>query len=159
MSLNDGRREFAAAAKALNEAGDKALRREVYAAFRRAAKPLGERIIREGAGGLPARGGLAGRVARAKVQQSNSTRGRNPGVALKFKTVPNSQGQSYDLKTMDEGVVRHPTFGRRNQWRVTRVRPQLFTTPFEAGREDVATEVIAAMRHVADQIARNSTRG
>jgi hypothetical protein len=158
---DNGQAAFRAAAQALNEAGDKELRREVYAAFKKAAKPLGERIVREGAAGLPRRGGLSARVAAAKVGQSNSTTGRNPGVAITLRTKPGNGGKSIDLRAIDvQGKVKHPVFGRRKVWRVTNVRSQLFTDPFEAGREPVAREVVDALQTVADRIQREAhTRG
>jgi hypothetical protein len=157
---DNGQAAFRAAAQALNEAGDKELRREVYAAFKKAAKPLGERIVHGGSAGLPRRGGLSARVAAAKVGQSNSTTGRNPGVALTIRTKPGDTGKSMNLVTVDKGIVRHPTFGRRTVWRVTKVTPELFTKEFEAGREPVAREVLDALQTVADRIQRQAhTRG
>jgi hypothetical protein len=157
---DNGQSAFRAAAQALNEAGDKELRREVYAAFKKAAKPLGERIVRDGSAGLPHHGGLSARVAAAKVGQSNSTTGRNPGVALTLRTKPGDSGKSMDLRTIDKGIVRHPVFGRRKVWRVTKVASELFTKAFEAGREPVARDVLDALQTVADRIQREAhTRG
>jgi hypothetical protein len=150
---------FKAAAQALNAAGDKDLRNEVYAAFRKATKPLGESIIREGSAEMPRGGGLAARVAAAKMGQSNSTTGRNPGVALSFRTKPGTTGQSYNLRALDAGIARHPTFGNRAVWRVTSIRAGAFTRPFEAGKEPVAQQVLLALEKVAQQIARTTTTG
>jgi hypothetical protein len=156
-SSPDGTEAFRRAAQTLNEAGDKDLRREVYAALRRAAKPLGDKVIAEGSSGLPGRGGLRARVAAAKFGQSNATTGRNPGVSLRFRTT-----QGYDLAAMDRGQLRHPVFARAGQprtWVRQSIRAKLFTTPFEAGVEPVRKEIVAAMEAVAQDIAAKTSRG
>ncbi|HEY2088601.1 MAG TPA: hypothetical protein VGH54_21600 [Mycobacterium sp.] len=148
----DGTEAFLAAAQALNEAGDKELRKEVYAAFRRVAKPLGERMIAEGAAELPHRGGLAARVAAARLSQSNATTGRNPAVAIKLKV-----REGYNLRTFDQGTIRHRVFGS-NRWVAQSIRAGAFTRPFEAGADQVRKELIAALEKVANGI-REGTEG
>ncbi|MGX7679075.1 hypothetical protein ACSMXN_09255 [Jatrophihabitans sp. DSM 45814] len=149
--------QFTAAAKALNEAADKTIRTEVYAAFRRAAKPLGESIIREGSAELPHRGGLAARVAKAKLAQSNATTGNNPKVAISLKV-----REGYSLKSMDAGTIRHPVFSRADRtqvWVKQSIRSGAFTRPFEAGADPVRKEVLTALENVARQIRDGTARG
>lgn len=152
VSRADSSAQFREAAKALNEAADKGLRREVYAGFRKAAKPLGERMISQGAAEMPHHGGLAARIAASKLAQSNSTTGRNPSITLSLRS-----REGYDLKAMDAGILRHPVFGR---WlagvKPQRLRPGAFTRPFEAGADGVRKEVIAALNRVNDQIVKQS---
>jgi hypothetical protein len=153
----DGTEQFKAAAHALNEAADKGIRREVYAAFRRVAKPLGEQIVEKGSQRLPRRGGLAARVAAAKVGQSNATTGKNPSVAIRVRA-----REGYDLKSVDAGTLRHPVFaraGRPRVWSATKVNPNAFTAPFEGGVDQVRTEVLAALERVAEQIRSGSAGG
>lgn len=147
-------RDFLAAAEVLNEAGDKGLRNEVYADFRKAARPLGEKVIAQGAAAMPKRGGLSAILAKAKMSQSNSTTGRNPAVALSFRTNP-----SHALKAMNDGDVRHPAWPRpgvKRVWRVTKVEPGAYSRPFEAGRDDVAKEIVDGLNRVAQEIARKT---
>lgn len=155
MATSDPNADFRAAADALNEAADKELRKQVYARLRKIAKPLGVKVIREGSARLPRAGGLSARVAAAKMSQSNSTTGRNPGVALRFRTSP-----TMDLQGMDEGIVRHPYWGH---WvrgaKPQSIRPRAFSDPFEAGREPVAAEIVKAMEDVAKQIEHQSESG
>lgn len=153
MSTNDQAAAFRAAAQALNEAADKELRKQVYAAFRKASKPLGETVIREGSAKMPHRGGLSARLATAKLSQSNSTTGRNPGITLRIKS-----REGYELPALDRGRLRHPVFGRRRRWVLQRVPARAFSTPFEQGREQVANEVTRALEDVAQDIARQTRR-
>jgi hypothetical protein len=151
--------QFVAAAAALNEAADKDLRKEVYAAFRKAAKPLIEKIIKDGALHVPASGGLRARVLAAKASQSNATAGRNPGVAFRFR-------KPRVMAYIDAGVIPHPVFAdrgrRRGAWtwdESQTIRPGAYLHVFEAGREQVAAEVIRALEEVADRIVRESKKG
>jgi hypothetical protein len=149
----EGSENFKAAAQALNAAADKGLRTELYAAFRAAAKPLGEKVIAQGAAEMPKAGGLSARVAAAKVAQSNATTGKNPKVALSLKT-----REGYALKKFDAGEIRHRVFGS-GRWVVQKIRPGAFTRPFEAGAGDVRKEVLKALERVAEQIRSGSAGG
>lgn len=153
----EGTEQFQAAAQALNDAGDREIRKAVYAAFRRAGKPLGERIVAEGSAQMPRRGGLSARIAQAKVAQSNATTGRNPSVVLKLRTA-----QRYNLTAMDAGVLRHPVFDRPNKlrrWVQQRVPARAFSTVFEAGADDVRAQLLDELEHVARQIRDGTARG
>lgn len=150
--------DFRDAAQVLNELGDKDLRRDVYAAFRKVAAPLGHDVIKYGAVRMPKRGGFAAVVAAAKFGQSNATTGRSPGVALSFRTRP-----SHDLKAVDAGILRHPVFPRRGEmkppWAVTRVPARAFSTPFEAGRPRVARELVNVLENAANDVRHSVERG
>lgn len=157
VSQADGTEQFRAAAQALNDAADREVRTQVYGAFRRAAKPLSDRMIQEGSPELPHRGGLAARVGRAKASQSNATTGRNPSVAIRLKTP-----DGYSLRAMDEGHVRHPVFaraGRPRKWVVQSIPKHAFTKVFEAGADGVRKEVLDALEQVARDIRNGTARG
>jgi hypothetical protein len=149
----EGTEQFKAAAQALNEAADKLLRKEVYAAFRTAARPLGETIVKQGAAALPKKGGLSARVAAAKVGQSNATTGKNPKVAISIRT-----REGYALAAMDRGILRHKVFNT-GRWVTQKITPGAFTKPFEAGADDVRKEVLAALVRVAEQIKAGTAGG
>jgi hypothetical protein len=156
MPVSENGADYLAAAKVLTEYGDAGLIKEVRADMRKAARPLGERVIKEGAAAMPRRGGLSHILEGAKMSQSNATSGRNPGVALTFKTNP-----PHDLKSMNEGIVRHPTFGHREKgdWKETKVKPGAYSRPFEAGQEATASEIVDGLNRVAQDIARRTKGG
>lgn len=146
--------DFRAAAQVLNELGDKDLRRDVYAGFKKVARPLGADVIKHGAANMPRRGGFAATVARAKMGQSNATTGRNLGVALSFRTSP-----SHDLKTVDGGSLAHPVFPRRGdmtrRWVRQSVPKHAFTIPFNAGQPKVAKELTRILEEAAHKVSRS----
>ena len=65
---------------------------------------------------LPARGGLGAWVASSRL--TASVRLRGSGAAILLKAGRNSRGSRSDVRAIDRGRVRHPTFGRRasNAW-------------------------------------------
>jgi hypothetical protein len=154
---DEGAAAFKAAAQALNDAADKDLRRQVYAEFRAAARPLGDKVIAEGSAALPHRGGLSIRVSKARMGQSNATTGHNPSIRLNFRVK-----EGYDLKAMDDGNVTHPVFARPGQprvWRRQSIRAGAFTTPFEAEVGDVERDILTGLEKVSQEIVVKTRRG
>lgn len=142
----DGVEHFAQVARALRAAGAKDLRRELYRGLNRATKPLKD-AAKANAATLPQRGGLAGRVQRARFSTKGRA-GRNPSVSIVAK---DAKSRSVDLRALDAGTVRHPTFGHR-PWVSQPVTPGWFSKPMEAGADDVAREVLAAVDAVAAKL-------
>jgi hypothetical protein len=79
---------------------------------------------------LPKRGGLNAWVAAIKVTLSiKSSSPRSAGVVVKGGR--NSTGARSDIRAIDSGRVRAPSWGRRGpgQWHTVTVQPGFFTTP------------------------------
>ena len=74
--------EFRGLARAVKDA-DKGLRRELFKAVERAAKPVKWDVTRSALEMLPERGGLNRWVASAKVSVRQAYSGRNPGITIK----------------------------------------------------------------------------
>lgn len=95
-------------------------------------KPLPEvrkAIRRRALDTLPKRGGLNRWVARTRVLGQVRVTGR--GVEIKLVGRRKSQAGTSDLKRLDRGRIRHPTFGQRGKgmWHTQAVRPGYFTDP------------------------------
>ena len=147
----EGTEQFRAAAKALNELGDREVRKAVYRSFREIAKPLGEAARDSGAEAMPHRGGLSARVAASKVGIRNSTTGRNPGVAIILTT-----REGYKLGYLNQGSLRHPVFGHRKTWRGQTVPAGKFTEGFEKGADKVRAKVIDALETTTSEAMRKA---
>lgn len=137
---------FRAAAKALNAAGDKDLRREVYRTFREMTRPLALEVIREASVVLPHRGGLSGRVAAAKIGQTNATTGASPRITVNLST-----REGYDLRRMDQGIVWHKVWGRK-PWRRQTVPAAAFSDAWERRAPQAAEKVLEALEQVTRKI-------
>jgi hypothetical protein len=157
---NDATADFIKAAKALNEAGDRELRKAVYKSFRTAALPLGQAMVEGLAEAMPKRGGLSDRVRGAKPAVRNATTGSNPRVMITFRLPPYKNPR---LKAMDEGELRHPIFVRqgepRKMWRWTSqsVPAGGASKAFEAGAPGVRAIILRDLTFVVDETARKGS--
>ena len=142
--MANGAEEFAKLARDLRAAGDKDLRKELYRGLNRATKGLKDAAKDSARRTLPQGGGLADRVARARFS-TRARAGRSPSIRIVAK---DSKGRPVDLYALDQGTVRHPTFGRR-PWVAQRVDPGWFTEPMERGAGDARRHIEAAVAEVA----------
>ena len=143
-----GAEKFEKVAKALKQAGDKELRKELYSAINRATKPMRAEAKKSAERNLPKTGGLNKRVAQARFSTRRRA-GRNPGVQI----VAKGMGQ---LALMDRGRVRHPVYGNRKRW-VNQPIPDAegwFTQPMEEGKLVAQKEIVRTLDDVAKKIAR-----
>lgn len=143
-----GAEKFERVAKALRQAGDKELRKELYAGINRATKPLRANARKSAEKNLPKAGGLNKRVARARMSTRRVT-GKNPGVKIVAKGMD-------QLGLMDRGMVRHPVYGNRKKW-VNQPIPDAegwFTQPMEDGKPQAQREIVHSLDDVAKKLAK-----
>lgn len=78
---------------------------------------------------MPHRGGLDAWVARERVTAVIRLSGRRAGVKVKGSR-KSAKGKA-DLRRLDDGRVRHPSWGRRDpgSWHTQAVTPHYFTDP------------------------------
>jgi hypothetical protein len=78
---------------------------------------------------LPEGGGLNEWVAAAPIKAKTTFAGER--ITVHISAGRDSQGGRSDLKRIDAGKVRHPTWGRRTKgsWSLTTVTPGFFTKP------------------------------
>lgn len=139
-------------ARALKAAGNKDLRKELMKAAQRSTRPVKREVAASARKTLPSRGGLNVWVAGAKVQTKTRTAGRSVGVVITGKP-GRRQSPSSDLKAINRGRVRHPTYGHR-PWVNQRVRPGFWDDVMEGPVSDRARrEFKDAMDQVARQLA------
>lgn len=154
-SAVEGTADFIKAAHALNEAGDRELRKAVYKGFRTAAVPLGDRMVARLAGDMPKRGGLSSLIARSKPSIRNATTGKNPRVMITLRSPAGTK-----LKPLDEGKVRHPVFargGRDRVWVNQDVPARGATDAFEQGAPAVRAAIIRDLNQVISETARKAS--
>lgn len=139
---------FQAAARALNAAGNRDLRREVYRTFKEIAKPAAQETVAEASAQLPRRGGLSARVAAAKIGQTNATTGSSPRITVNLST-----REGYDLRRMDEGTVWHKVWGRE-PWKRQTVPARAFSAAWERRAPELADKVMQALERTTKGIGR-----
>jgi hypothetical protein len=140
--------------RALKEAGNRGLQRELTRGLNRAVLPLKRSLPESARAVLPRRGGLNERVAtslKTGLRRSDNRFGN--GVRLVVKSA-----KLRELNRLDQGSVRHPVFQRPNQsrrdatWVVQAITPGWFTGPAEELAPQARVEAKAAIDAVAAQI-------
>lgn len=135
----------------LRELERRDIQRELRAKLRRPLPAVRAAVRARALATLPKRGGLNRWAAKAKVDFEIVYVGRGAGVRL---TVSRSsmRGPS-DLRALDRGRVRHPSWGRRRpgQWHIQLVTPKVYSGPLtevDQWRRAAAAAVGAAVERV-----------
>ena len=132
-------------------------RREIVKAIgrgvRKGVPPVRKAIRDRAIATLPHRNGLGKWVARLSVTAQVKLQARSG--TIKLKGGRNSQGQRSDIKRIDAGRVRAPTWGRRsgNAWHLQQVTPGFFTDT-AAKAKDWQDDVGRAVDDALDQLRR-----
>lgn len=143
-----GAEHFLELSKALKRAGQTAMRKELHAGMRRAAKPLIAKTRAEARRRLPKGGGLADQVAKEPQRVQVRTGARSAGVRL---AVSNKAGGA---RAANRGKIRHPVFGNRDVWVDQKVPAGWFDDPAEAEAPQIRRELDRAVRDIVAQIER-----
>jgi hypothetical protein len=114
-----GEQKLARVGNAIKASGDKDLQRALRRGMQRSVKPLKAAAPYGALSRLPHRGGLAERVAASKFGARVTTSGSRVGVRI-------TGAGSYNLRRMDDGVIRHRVFGS-DTWVSQPVKPGWFS--------------------------------
>lgn len=147
--LDDGAKKFAALAKALREAGDGQLQKELYSGINRAVKPLTAAVKKSTPQFLPRR--YAFELAKSlRVKARN----RRDGVTL-LGAASTKRGKERDLASLNRGRLRHPLYGNRGFWYDQKVKPNWWDDPLLQGADEVREEIEQVLDGVARKIEKN----
>lgn len=135
-------------ARKLREAGDKTLQKELRAGLQRATKPIRADVTQSLADRLPRRGGLARKMAKARVTTRIRTSNRNTRLRIE---VSSPRGEDIDVRALDRGVIRHPTYGHR-PWVVQHIPAGAVSGPLERGAPMAQREAAAVLARVAKSL-------
>lgn len=81
--------------------------------------------------------------------------GKRGGVSVRIVAKAKGQQKLRHVGPHNEGVLRHPVFGRRRQpWVAQRVRRGFFSEPLLKTRPAIQVALLKAMSEVADNIAK-----
>lgn len=143
----EGAGKLATLGKKLKVAGDKELRKGLLREIRGATTPLRAAIKASAMDKLPKHGGVNAFVASSRITSRTRLTGKSVGVTI----VGTKAG--HDLGKIDEGLLRHPVFGRRKgKWVDQSVTPGFFTEPIEAAEVIVATGILSAIEAVSREL-------
>lgn len=139
----EGARRIALVAAVVRRVGtDRKIVNDMAKEIRRAVKPIRKAIKVRAVEILPSGGGLGRWTARARI--TGQVR-RGPTTAgVRIKGTKSTQGRKHDLRRLDLGTTRHPTFGNP-PWHAQTVRPGFFTDAVtEEGLDQLEDAVIEA---------------
>lgn len=133
--------------KALRDAADKDLKKELGKGVRRAVRPMRETFKAGALGFLPFRGGLAEEVAdgmrfRTKIRTGGSSVGVRVVAAL----------PGHDLAAMNRGRLAHPVYGNRRVWVNQQIRPDWWDDSGLTAAPAVRVELVKAIDEVAAKL-------
>lgn len=143
-----GANDLAKASRALREAGGPELVRRLTKNIRGEVAPAIKAVRRNARGRLPQSGGLAGTIARSKM----NTRVRTTPNTAEVTIVASHE---HDIRRINKGWVRHPLFGDRSRWYSQRVTPGWFTRPLDQRQ----TKIRGAVQRAIDDMIRELDRG
>ena len=149
--LPEASAQFAELARNLALVGAGDLRKELYQAISDAADPLAGEIrnVTHLRAYMPNRYAdvLAGDL---QVTTHKRTVGEEAGVTL-FARAPTVGRGGRKIRQRDAGLITHPVFGNRRNWKVQTAGmvPGFFTTPAERSAPRVREQIVAAMDRVA----------
>ena len=146
-----GADDFLRLSKALKAAGRTQMRKDLTNAMKKAAKPLIVETKAEARRTLPQRGGLAKLVAKAPQRVKVAT-GKDPGVSIVVS-------RSHGVRGADKGLIHHPVFGDRTDWKPQVVPSGWFERPLQAGAPLIRPELQKALEHMLDRVVREVGRG
>jgi len=134
--------------KAVREAGDNEIRKDMLRGLRNTTKPLIAAVRIAARDDLPSAGGLAADVAAGKYAARTRTSGQSAGVRI------TGVWAGHDVEALDRGVLRKPVFGNRSVWVLQSVTPGFFSRTLADKAPTVQADLLAVMEDVVQRIAR-----
>lgn len=121
-----GAADIARMAARVRELGDgRTIPNQMAKEIRQAVPPIRKAVKANALAYLPSGGGLNVWVAKAGVRASIRRGPRSAGVSL--VSGRNSQKKRSDIRAIDRGRVRAPTYGNRKSWHLQTVKAGFFT--------------------------------
>jgi hypothetical protein len=135
----------------LRKAAARDLTRVLKRAQRNAVKPLQKEIKTEALASLPKRGGHNATMSKAV---KTSVSGGTPGRPLIVRVYARGKVEERDVAAVNAGRLRHPVFGHRGTWKVTRVRPGFVDRPVDKLADKVLEASADEVGQLLEEIAR-----
>lgn len=139
-----GADDFQRLARALKDAANKDLARELNKGLREAARPFAQAVRQSARQRLPRRGGLNETVAKARISVRKSAK---TGIRVQ------AGGRRSQLDRINAGRVRHPVFNT-GEWVDQDVAPGFWDEPAQRLGPQVVEEGRKAVDRVAAEIER-----
>lgn len=162
----DGSAALRGLAQQMRDRGERSLAREMSSALARASTPVQLSIREEADKVMPSSGGYRSLLSRSLKFRTARRLGAQ-SASFRLMTFADGTKQRRDIKALENGVLRHPVFGRSrrlkrgkragtiiaNPWAVTSIRSGFH----QRGTDGAAAEAEKAMLDVLDDFAARLT--
>lgn len=150
--VTEAAQKFADLAKNLTLVGADDLRRELYTAINEAASPIRDEIkaLPHLEAYMPNRYAA---VFGADLQVTTHKRtGTDPGVTILGRAPTTGRG-GRKIRQRNQGVITHPVFGDRRNWKTQTagMKPGFFTDPAERAQPQVRDKIMEAVDRIAEK--------
>jgi hypothetical protein len=152
LSVN-GAAALAAFAARCKAAGDERLMAGVRKGIVHAVAPLAAAVRAEIPHTMPS--GYTPTLA-AAVRTRTTTRTSGGSATVTLTLWAEGKSRRRRVVALNRGQLRHPLFGNRKRWYVTRVTPGFWSRPIAAGKRDAVRATATALDEVAADIAKGS---
>ena len=148
--MADAATEFEALARALKDAGETGLQKELRKAIRDAATPLAKKVQDEEhlKPYMPNRyAEILSEDLRVTISQRTGT---TPGVTLRAR----GRVKGRHVTRLNQGILAHPLFGDREHWPqpYQTIRPRYFDDPVAAAGPELRRQIAAAVHRIIARI-------
>jgi len=151
MSLEvriSGAKDFKALASQIRAEGRKDLSRELDKALAETVIPVQKSIKLSSAETMPKSGGYAGEMSRSLRFKTQKRTGGN-SASYSLLTFADGKAERRDIRALEAGNLRHPVYGNRKVWALTRIREGFH----KRGTDNAADEAVKNM----DTVVRDFT--
>jgi hypothetical protein len=152
-SVAGAAREFADLARNLRAVGEEGLRKELFQAIDDAASPVAAEIgnVTHLRADMPNRYADV-LAASLRISTHKTTGGTDPGVTILVRAPTVGRG-GRKVRQRNAGVITHPVFGDRKNWKVQTAGmvPGFVDTPVERAAPLVRDKVLEAVRRVTEK--------
>jgi hypothetical protein len=124
--------------------GRRDLSKELDKALAKTVVPVEKAIKLSSAETMPKRGGYAGEMSRALHFK---TQKRTGGNSCSYTLITYADGK--DIRALEAGNLRHPVYGNRNAWTLTKIRAGFH----KRGTDNAADEAVRQMDAVVRDFA------
>ena len=132
--------------------GAKGLGKELANALEKAIQPLEAEIVAEAERTMPS--GYGPLLARS-IRHRRTRRAAAREASVRLTTRAEGKQERRDLPALNQGILRHPVFGRRRKpWTVTQIRPAFYTRAIENAADLAEQRVLVVLADLAERLTK-----
>lgn len=146
-----GQAELRRVAGQIRAEGDRGLAREFAKALEKAVEPVKAAIVASAEEAMPS--GYKETLTRS-LKHRRTTRTAAREATVRLATHGEGKVERRDLSSLNKGILRHPLFGRRSRWYVTKIEPGFYDRAVERAGPAAEKAILAVVDDYAERLAK-----